>query len=90
MRRQRQQAQRRLRHDAERALAADEERQQVVAGDVLPILAAEREHGAAGKHDAQSRDVPPGRAVRAARGPPAFSAMLPPIVQEPREDGSGG
>ena len=25
----------------------------------------------------------------AARGPPAFSAMLPPIVQEPREDGIG-
>ncbi len=63
LRRQRQQAQRRLGDDAERALAADEEREQVVAGDVLPILAAEREDRPARNHDAQSRDVPAGRAV---------------------------
>ncbi len=91
MRRQRDEPQRRARHDSERALASDEQRQQVVAGDVLAILAPELEHarppGTTTRRPDTYRPVVP---YFAARGPPAFSAMLPPIVQEPREDGSGG
>ena len=54
MRRQRHEPQRRPRHDAERALASDEERQQVVARDVLAILAPELQHGSARHDDAEA------------------------------------
>ena len=61
MRGLRQKAQRRPRHDAERALAADEERDEVVAGDVLAVLAAEIEQAPPGSDDPQARDVAPRR-----------------------------
>ena len=90
-RRQRQQPQRRLGDQAERPFRADEQPGQVVAGDVLLVLAAgpdDRSPSASttSRPSTQSRVTP----YFTQRRPPEFSARLPPIVHISKLAGSGG